>query len=78
MKKFFSIETSYQFEIYDLTALITILNVSLIICGFRWAPLLGLTNCIIFLVFAIKNHLHLNTYVTQIALIILNIFFLKG
>jgi len=35
IKKFFSIEQdSYNFDIYDLTALFTVLNVILIIAGF--------------------------------------------
>ncbi len=70
IKKFFSIEQdSYIFNIYDLTALFTILNVILIIAGFRFASVFGLVNCFICLAMA-------NVYVTQIALVILNIFFL--
>ena len=77
IKKFFSIEQdNYTFNIYDLTALFTILNVILIIEGFRFASAFGLVNCFICLAMAIRNHAFLNVYVTQIALIVLNIFFL--
>lgn len=77
MKEFFSItEKEYRFEIFDLTALITILNVAFILMSFWWAPILGLINCIICLVFNVKNKVHINSYITQIALIILNIYFL--
>ena len=77
IKKFFSIEQdNYNFNIYDLTALFTILNVILIIVGFRFASVFGLVNCFICLAMAIRNHAFLNVYVTQIALVILNIFFL--
>ena len=78
VKDFFDIKRSYRFEIYDLTALVSFFNVALIILGFWWAPFLGLTNCVICILFAIKKHLHINTYITQVSLIILNLFFLKG
>ena len=77
MREFFSItESKYQFEMYDVTTLITILNVAFILMGFWWAPILGLVNCIICLIANVKNHAHINNYVTQIALIILNCYFL--
>ena len=74
IKKFFSIEQdSYIFNIYDLTALFTILNVILIIVGFRFASAFGLVNCFICLAMAIRNHAFLNVYVTQIALVVLKV-----
>lgn len=77
MKDFFNIkENNYRFEIYDLTALVTILNVTFVLMGFWWAPILGLVNCGICLLVNIKNNAHINSYITQIALIILNIYFL--
>ena len=77
MKKFFDIkEEEYRFEIWDLTALITIFNVAFVLMGFWWAPILGLANCTICLIANVKNHAHINNYVTQIALIILNCYFL--
>jgi hypothetical protein len=77
IKKFFSItEKSYNFEMYDLTTLITILNVTFILMGFSWAPILGIINCIICIVLNIINKCHINSYITQLALIVLNIYFL--
>ena len=77
MSEFFSIEEKeYKFEIWDLTALITILNVAFILMGFWWAPILGLVNCAICLVMNVINKVHINNYVTQVALIVLNIYFL--
>ena len=77
MREFFSItESKYQFEMYDVTTLITILNVAFILMGFWWAPILGLVNCTICLIANVKNHAHINNYVTQVALIILNCYFL--
>ena len=77
MREFFSIEEKeYKFEIWDLIALITILNVAFILMGFWWAPILGLVNCAICLVMNVINKVHINNYVTQVALIVLNIYFL--
>lgn len=77
MKKFFSINTAqYTFEIFDITSLITVLNVAFIIFGFWWAPILGLVNCGIFFLLNIKQRAHINSWVTQISLLILNIYFL--
>jgi hypothetical protein len=76
MKKFFSIETSYSFEANDIVALITIANVVLIIMGFWWAPMVGLVNCVVGIILNIKNRVHINLYIMQIAFIVLNIYFL--
>ena len=77
MKNFFEIKTDrYEFEMSDLTTLITILNVAFILMSFWWAPILGIVNCGICIVLNVINHIHINMYITQIALIILNIYFL--
>ena len=73
MKEFFSItEKKYVFEVADLTTTITILNVLFVLCGFAWAPWLGF-----WLVLNVKARAHVNSYVTQIALVVLNIYFLN-
>lgn len=78
IKKFFQItENKYVFNIFDLTALFTICNVVFVILGFWWAPIFGLINCFIISCMQIKNGAYVNAYVTQVALIILNIYFLK-
>ena len=77
MRDFFSIkEEYYRFEIYDLTAILTILNVVFVLMGYWWAPIFGLVNCAICLIMNVINKLHINAYLTQMALIILNIYFL--
>ena len=76
MKKFFGIETKYMFEANDLVALFTIANVALIIMGFWWAPIIGLVNCLIGIGLNIKNRVHINLYIMQVAFIVLNIYFL--
>ena len=55
MKKFFDIKEDYRFEIWDLTALVTIFNVAFVLMGFWWAPILGLVNCTICLIAKIKK-----------------------
>lgn len=76
MKKFFGIETKYTFEANDIVALFTIANVVLVIMGFWWAPCVGLANCLIGIGLNIKNRVHINLYIMQIAFIVLNIYFL--
>jgi hypothetical protein len=76
MKKFFGIETAYRFEVMDLFALLTIFNVAFILMGFWWAPIIGLANCGLSILNNIKNRYHINGYIMQVALIVLNIYFL--
>lgn len=77
IKKFFGIkEENYRFEIWDLTSVVTVLNVVFVLMGFWWAPILGIANCIICTVLNVKNNAHINAHVTQIALVVLNIYFL--
>ena len=76
MKKFFGIEEKFRFELMDLFSLLTIFNVILVLMGFWWAPILGLVNCALNIYFFTKTATHINAYIMQIALIILNIYFL--
>lgn len=76
-KKFFGIkEKKYVFEWGDVSTALTILNVALVLMGFWWAPFFGLANCCLGLWLNVKGKTHLNMYVMQIALIILNCYFL--
>ena len=78
MKDFFGVEEKkYVFEWGDVSALLTVLSVALIILGYWWAPIFGLVNCGLGILLNIKGRVHLNAYITQIALIILNLYFLK-
>ena len=78
MKKFFSVDSKkYIFEWDDISTLLTILSVALIVKGFWWAPFFGLINSGLGIVLNIKRHAHLNAYITQIALVVLNTYFLK-
>lgn len=77
IKKFFGIENEkYLFEWADLTSLLTVLNVALVIAGFSWAPWIGIINSSLGILLNVKFKAHLNMYVMQIALIILNSYFL--
>ena len=76
MKRFFGIERKYKFEANDFVALLTIANVVLIIMGFWWAPCVGLANCVVGIILNIKNRVHINLYIMQVAFIVLNIYFL--
>lgn len=79
MKKLFSIEESkYVFEWNDVVAFLTIVNVVCVMLGCAFAPWIAIGNCLLSLVLNVKYKVHLNLYVIQVALVILNIFFLKG
>lgn len=78
IKKFFGItENNYTFEWCDFTTFITILNVMFVLIGKWWAPFFGLLNCFVGLALNVKYKAHINTYMMQIALIVLNIYFLQ-
>ena len=77
MKKFFGIkENHYVFEWADFTTVLTIFNVLFIIMGFAWAPWFGVVNCVLGLILNVKYRSHINMYVMQMTLLILNLFFL--
>lgn len=77
VKKFFGIkESGYVFEWADVTSLFTVLNVAFVIMGFTWAPWIGIINSSLGMLLNVKFKSHLNMYVMQIALIILNAYFL--
>lgn len=77
MREFFGIkESNYKFEMADLTTLVTILNVAFVLMGFWWAPILGIVNCVVCIALNIINNTHINMYITQIALVVLNVYFL--
>ena len=78
LKRHFQIlENRYKFNIYDVTTLLTILNALFIMLDFWWAPIIGFLNCGIMLIISFKHKLYINSYVTQLVLIVLNIYFLK-
>ena len=78
MRKFFGIESDkYVFEWADITTGLTILNVVLVLVGIAWAPIIGIVNSILGLILNIRFKTHLNMYVMQLALIVLNVYFLN-
>lgn len=76
IKNFFGIESKYKFELMDLLSLLIAVNVILVIMGIWWAPIFGLTNNILSILSAIKKKTHINFYIMQIFLMVLNIYFL--
>lgn len=78
IKEFFGIEKKkYVFEWGDVSALFTVLNVVFVVLGYWWAPILGLINSVLSIVLNTRHKTHLNLYIIQIALIILNVYFLS-
>ena len=76
IKAFFGIEEKFKFEVMDLLALLVFLNVVFVIKGFWWAPVFGICNNTIAIVSSYNRKTHLNFYIMQVSLLILNIYFL--
>lgn len=76
MKDFFGIYGKFRLEWEDISTVLTILNVSFIIMGFWWAPILGIINCGLSVIINLGKQTHINFYIMQIALLVLNIYFL--
>lgn len=77
IKKFFGItESKYVFEWADVSTLLTIINVTLVLCGWYYAPIFGIINSVLSIILNIKFNAHINMYVMQFALLVLNFYFL--
>ena len=76
MKEFFKIETSYKFEYNDLRALITVINVVLIMIFGLSIAWFGLAVAFIGVIKDLKVDRHINGLVMHLASVALNIYFL--
>lgn len=76
MKKFFKIEESYKFEYNDLRALITVINVILIMIFGLSIAWFGLAVATIGVVKDLKIDRHINGLIMHLASVALNIYFL--
>ena len=66
----------YKFELDDVSALLTVANVVLLLLGWEGAPAFGITNCAFSIGRAIRHKSHFNIYVINIAILVLNFYFL--
>lgn len=76
MKEFFKIEGAYRFEYNDLRALITVVNVILIMIYGLSIAWFGLAIALIGVVKDLKIDRHINGLVMHLASVALNIYFL--
>ena len=76
MKDFFKIETSYKFEYNDLRALITVINVILIMIFGLSIAWFGLAVALIGVIKDLKVDRHINGLVMHLASVALNVYFL--
>lgn len=76
MKDFFKIEKPYTFEWNDLRALITVINVTLIILFGLSGAWFGLPIAILGIIKELTGKRHINCLISYLANIILNINFL--
>ena len=76
MKEFFKIEEPYRFEYNDLRALITVINVILIMIFGLSIAWFGLTVAVIGVIKDLKVDRHINGLVMHLASVALNVYFL--
>lgn len=76
MKEFFRIEEPYRFEYNDLRALITVINVILIMIFGLSIAWFGLAVALIGVVKDLKVDRHVNGLVMHLASVALNVYFL--
>lgn len=76
MKDFFRIEESYRFEYNDLRALITVINVILIMIFGLSIAWFGLAVALIGIIKDLKVDRHINGLVMHLASVALNVYFI--
>ena len=76
MKEFFKIETAYKFEYNDLRALITVVNVILIMIYGLSIAWFGLAIALIGVIKDLKVDRHINGLVMHLSSVALNVYFL--
>lgn len=76
MKEFFKIETPYKFEYNDLRALITVINVILIMIYGLSIAWFGLAIALIGVIKDLKVDRHINGLVMHLSSVALNVYFL--
>ena len=76
MKKFFRIETPYQFEMNDLRAVIQIINVTLIMIFGLSVSWFGLAIAFFGLIKDLTTDRHINGILMHLSGMVLNIYFL--
>lgn len=76
MKDFFNITSSYKFEWNDLRAIITVINVTLIILFGLQVAWFGLAVTVFGMVKELTGNRHINCLVSYLATIVLNVYFI--
>ena len=76
MKEFFKIEEPYRFEYNDLRALITVINVILIMIFGLSIAWFGLAVAVIGVIKDLKVDRHINGLIMHLATVALNVYFI--
>ena len=77
IRKFFGIEDNkLKVEWMDISTILTVINVTLICAGVQWAPVVGIINTTASIIVNIIKKGHINGYVLNFALLMMNIYFL--
>lgn len=78
IKRFFGVNNNEKFylEWMDVSTLLIVINVTLICAGVQWAPIVGIINASACIVVNVIKRGHINGYVLNFALLMMNIYFL--
>lgn len=77
MKMLKDVKDWYEFDYYDIATFLTLMNVSCALGRWHYAPIIGIINALFCLFIGLKHKAHFNVYLTQVLLIVLNIYFLS-
>ena len=66
----------YKFDFTDITTLVSVAAVILTMCGFWWATIIFIINCVVCLFYNAIYVKRVNLIILQFALLVLNIYFL--
>lgn len=76
LKRFFRIDSAYRFEYGDFSALMTVLNVALLIFVGTIGAWVGLANATTNMGYALRSNRKINLVVTYGALFVLNLYYI--
>jgi len=70
------IKTKYQFDICDITTLISVAAVVLTVCGIWWATIIFLANTIFQVIWTVTKTKRYNILLLNLSMVVFNLYFL--
>lgn len=70
------IKTKYQFDIGDITTLISVVAVILTVCGIWWSTIIFLVNAAFQVVWTVAKTKRYNLLLLNLSMLVFNVYFL--